>query len=266
MHSQQQLICRQLSTAIAVLALPTLLLVASGCSREPVDAAATARTEQAPPPVSIPAKNLTPVPTREDDADIPAIDTNRQPENLAADTESPTDELLDPEPLDGFPEGTVEDALVAEMEANGGHLDRALRAISVSIRESSRGEIVLVNLKGPNITNAALKLIKDHETILVLDIWDAPVTDVGLAHLRDMSQLRALGLRNTRVTNNGLKHLSKLTSLKELNLTLTRVTDAGMRHLTSLKSLHKLGLDDTTVTGNGINELQGALPLCRIAW
>lgn len=158
------------------------------------------------------------------------------------------------------------DVLVEAIEESGGDLPAALQQVAVRVRRGRFGDVVLVNLTGPRITDAALERIKTLDSLLVLDVWNAPITDDGVAHLAGMTQLRALGLRQTEVTDEGLQHLAGLTSLEELNLTGTAVTDAGMRHLAALKNLRALGLDDTGVLPNGVNELQVALPLCRIAW
>ncbi len=258
---------QRVASTAAGLALALMLFGSAGCSRDDANASAIRTRGPHPPAASIRPKEVVNKPAVVDavkEFEPPVED--RTTDNFAADPVIDDGTPIDPLPLDG---GVVEpghDALLAALEDNGGDLERSLRKISVRIEHSSRGDVILLNLKGPHITDASLEKIKTLDNLLVLDIWDAPITDAGLAQLSEMTQLRALGLRNTQVTNDGLKHLSNLTSLKELNLTLTGVTDAGMQHLTGLKSLHALGLDDTIVTGTGINELQVALPLCRIAW
>ncbi|MBT4867660.1 MAG: hypothetical protein HON53_21370 [Planctomycetaceae bacterium] len=255
------------AATLTSLFLAVVLFASAGCSRDDADVSANRPQGNQPPAASIrPAKG---------DNDLPVEDVPSQfeppiedratadiSENPLVDDGSP----ITPQTLDVNPLEPGHDALLAALEENGGDLEEALRAISVRIEHSSRGDIILLNLKGSYITDASLAKIRTLDSLLVLDIWDAPITDAGVSQLAEMTQLRALGIRDTQVTDNGLKHLSKLASLKELNLTLTDVTDAGMKHLTGLKSLHFLGLHDTAVTGTGINELQVALPLCKIAW
>jgi len=256
------------ATCLAV----AMLLVTAGCSRESANASANGANTDNPRAASVRSAevaNQTPSPQGIELVEPPGKTKPRDnvvhvdAETSPADADVPA---VNPLPLDEEPVEPGHDALLVALEVHGGDLPKALEAISVRIERSTRCDISLLNLKGPYITDASLEKIKTLDTLLVLDIWDAPITDSGLAHLADMTQMRALGLRETKVTDKGLRHLSQLTSLKELNLTLTHVTDAGMRHLTGLKSLHALGLDDTAVTGAGINELQAALPLCRIAW
>jgi|GEM_PF-2220428 hypothetical protein len=255
------------AATLTSLALAALLFASAGCSRDDADASASRPQGYQPPAASIrPAKGGND-PTVEDVAsqfEPPAEDraTANLSENPLIDDGSP----IAPQTLDVNAVEPGYDALLAALEDNGGDLARSLKAVSVRIEYTDRGDVVLLNLKGRYITDASLAKIKTIKSLLVLDIWDAPITNAGLAQLAEMTQLRALGIRDTQVTDDGLKHLSKLASLQELNLTLTDVTDAGMKHLTGLKSLHALGLDDTAVTGTGINELQVALPLCRIAW
>lgn len=265
-----------METSAACIAL-ALLLAISGCSRDSATAS-TSRTAApaTPPTASIRSAevNLARKPPRADGIELFVPDKQDEPVEEVIEETSVTDvddapaepATIDPEPLDQESAEPAEDALLAALEQYEGNLDAALKAISVRIEHSTRGDIILLNLKGPGITDAAFEKIKTLDNLLVLDVWDAPITDNGLKHLAGMTQMRALGLRGTRITDNGLKNLAKLKSLKELNLTLTRVSDRGMRHLTGLKSLHALGLDDTSVTGAGINELQTSLPLCRIAW
>ena len=254
------------AATLTSLACAAVLFASAGCSRDDADVSASRTKGNQPPAASIrPAKGGNE--TQVDDAsqfEAPVKDraTADISENPLIDDGSP----VTPQTLDVTSVEPGYDALLAALEENGGDLERSLKAVSVRIEYGMGGDIVLLNLKGPYITDASLTKIKTLNSLLVLDVWNAPITDAGLAQLSEMTQLRALGIRDTQVTDKGLKHLSNLASLKELNLTLTDVTDVGMKHLTGLKSLHALGLDDTAVTGTGINELQAALPLCRIAW
>jgi hypothetical protein len=247
--------------------MAAVLFASTGCSRDDANASANRTGGSQPPAASIrPAVGVNNPRTVDavNEFEPPVEDrgTTNVFDNPVIDNGSP----IASQPLDVNSVEPRHDALLAAMEANGGDLERSLKEISVRIEYTDYGDVVLLNLKGPYITDASLAKIKTLNSLRVLDIWDAPITNAGLAQLSEMTQLLALGIRDTQVTDDGLKHLSKLTSLKELNLTLTGVTDAGMKHLTGLKSLHALGLDDTAVTGTGINELQVALPLCKIGW
>jgi len=56
-----------------------------------------------------------------------------------------------------------------------------------------------------------------------------------------------------------------LTGLKKLWLQDTVVSDAGLKHLKTLVNLETLMLQQTGVTDEGVEELQQALPNCKIA-
>jgi hypothetical protein len=68
-----------------------------------------------------------------------------------------------------------------------------------------------------------------------------------------------------KVTDAGLMHLRELTQLQYLHLTRTEITDAGLVHLKGLTNLQTLGLEGTKVTEVGVNDLQKALPDCKIS-
>ena len=102
------------------------------------------------------------------------------------------------------------------------------------------------------------------------------VGDRGLADLRNARQLVWLDLSETPVTDAGMKHLQSLENLHYLNLGGTQITDDGVLALAGLSSLESLRLSggefgmhgvtnvDTKVTDKGVQELQKALPKCKI--
>jgi len=158
------------------------------------------------------------------------------------------------------------DTLVGALQENGGDLFAALEQVSLKVQRSFDGQVILVHLTGKGITDLALERLKDLDSLIVLDIWEAPITNDGLAHLEGMTQLKALGLRHTHITDEGLQYLQGMTELQELNLTGTTVTDAGLKYLLDLNNLTAIGLDETKITANGVNELQIVLPLCKVGW
>ncbi len=60
------------------------------------------------------------------------------------------------------------------------------------------------------------------------------------------------------------QHVTPLTRLNRLTLSSTGVTDTGLVHLKGLPRLNGLWLNDTQVTDEGVEQLQQALPNCRI--
>ena len=73
-----------------------------------------------------------------------------------------------------------------------------------------------------------------------------------------------IDLLGTQVTDAGLVHLKGLSSLNWLDLDGTQLTDAGLIDLKGLSSLERLDLHQTQVTEGGVQELQQALPNCKI--
>jgi hypothetical protein len=90
------------------------------------------------------------------------------------------------------------------------------------------------------------------------------ITDAGLVHLSGLSQLKILSLRRTDITDAGLKHLLPLENLEELNLSETEVTFDGVRQLHVLHNLQRLGLGGLELSDAQRDELQQALPGCKV--
>ena len=100
--------------------------------------------------------------------------------------------------------------------------------------------------------------------INVIYLSEPAITDAEIADLSGLKYLEVLSLDGTKVTDAGLVRLSGMTKLVILRLRSTRVGDAGLAHLTGLKNLKVLDLCETAVTDKGIDELQKALPGCKI--
>lgn len=64
-----------------------------------------------------------------------------------------------------------------------------------------------------------------------LALIDAPFGDRDVCHLKAMKELEILSLRLTDVTDQGLKHLSEMDSLGELDLTGCKVSDQAVQNL-----------------------------------
>lgn len=107
--------------------------------------------------------------------------------------------------------------------------------------------------------------------VLCVDVFPAPkFGDDEARHLKGLTELEHLYLFS-QISDSGLAHLEGLTKLKTLSLNGTQISDSGLAHLeglTRLETLYLHGslftLDDMQVTGEGIQELQQALPNCRV--
>ena len=67
-----------------------------------------------------------------------------------------------------------------------------------------------------------------------------------------------------RITDAGLESLAELPALQTLDLTSTPITDAGLKHLHRVPTLKSLNLTDCKLSDAAIDDLQDALPWCRI--
>ncbi len=67
-----------------------------------------------------------------------------------------------------------------------------------------------------------------------------------------------------RLTDAGLESLADLPALETLHLNATPITDAGLKHLAQIKTLKSLNLTDCQLSEAAIDDLQDALPWCRI--
>jgi hypothetical protein len=77
--------------------------------------------------------------------------------------------------------------------------------------------------------------------------------------------LKSVDLARSKVDDVGLESLKGgLTNIQSLNLMTTETTDAGLKHLMGLSNLRSLDLTNTKVTDAGVEELQKALPNCKI--
>jgi len=92
------------------------------------------------------------------------------------------------------------------------------------------------------------------------------VTDAELKQLlKGLENLEDLDLYRTNITDAGLEHVKGLKNLRYLNLHWQKkVTDAGLEHLKGLERLRHLDLRGTKVTDGGVENLQRALPNCKI--
>jgi hypothetical protein len=80
----------------------------------------------------------------------------------------------------------------------------------------------------------------------------------------DHSLANWVELDSSRVTDTDLAIVASLSGLEYLTLSSTEVTDAGLPHLYQLVHLQVVDLRRTRVTDAGVQDLQRALPECRI--
>ena len=93
------------------------------------------------------------------------------------------------------------------------------------------------------------------------------IDDAGLKEVvRKLPNMTYLSFWRVRtISDTGLKELVKLKKITRINLDGTQVTDAGLPELAKITQLKEIDLKNTKgVTKAGIDELQQALPNCKI--
>jgi len=165
---------------------------------------------------------------------------------------------------------------VAAIERLGGYVfyderpPRRLGLTRVILGDDTVGNVNGVDfnpLKTENrkITDADLRHLRSFPLLDHLVLKNCrQITDGGLAELSGLPNLRYLYLNDTPVTDAGLVHLAGLGNLEELSLTHTQVTGPGLIHLSGLTKLDYLYLYSTHIPPDGVDEIQRALPKCRI--
>jgi internalin A len=115
------------------------------------------------------------------------------------------------------------------------------------------------------VTDSGLNYVKGMNELQFLNLRGTKVTDAGVERLIGLSKLQTLALCETSVTDASASRLAALKNLQQLSLKKTLVTDAGLEGVKSLTQLKELSVEGSQVTNAGVNELQKALPNCRIA-
>ena len=143
----------------------------------------------------------------------------------------------------------------------------ALAAKGIEVRPIAQGvpwKEVNLRLKGSEVTDDVVNLLKDIPSLIEVRLGNTKVTDAGLASLSTLPHLQVLGLELTGVTDAGLAHVAKLKNLVYLNLYGTSVSDKGIGQLSGLAHLRNVYLWQTAVTQGGVEGLVAALPGCQV--
>jgi len=93
------------------------------------------------------------------------------------------------------------------------------------------------------------------------------ITDAGLAHLTRMKTVRWLSLMVCpNITDTGLSNLTAMVTLKALDLRgCSNISDAGLAQLARMTNLQQVLLGGCpNISSNGVEDLQKALPSCRV--
>jgi Leucine-rich repeat (LRR) protein len=123
-------------------------------------------------------------------------------------------------------------------------------------------DLVMLNLKGIEMTDDQLQHIAPLTNLRELDLSETGILGTGLKHLAGLKSLKKLWLDNTHVGDNELAHLLDLPPLQGLGLRGTPTTDAGMIHVGKLVSLATLSLS----AGVGDEGLARLKKLTELRW
>ena len=113
-------------------------------------------------------------------------------------------------------------------------------------------------------SDASQEHLKDLPKLKTISLWETQVTDASLKNLIGLSNLGNVVFPPEQITDAGLVHLKGLTNLHRLDLSKSQITDAGLQHLKGWTNLEDLHIDRTQVTAAAAEELQRALPNCKI--
>jgi hypothetical protein len=145
--------------------------------------------------------------------------------------------------------------------------DRAVAFVTRMKGKVKRGDgnlVTEVDLSFKPVTDPELKELAGLKRLAVLNLAYTQVTDAGIAELLPLKSLTTLSLRGTKVTGAGFRALVPLKRLTSMDLRATHVSDPGLREIGAVKSLTSLDLIAIMGTVEGVNNLQRALPKCRI--
>lgn len=159
---------------------------------------------------------------------------------------------LRPKDDPGFPISAAEKAAVEKLTKAG--------VLALRLAQSTNHLRVDFALRGKEVKDEELALLKDAPNLVELNLGGTNITDSSLVHIKPLVNLTRLQLHNTKVTDAGLEHLKGLSKLTSLNLYGSQVTDKGLDQLTGLKSLKNVYLYLTKATPEGAKKLKAAIP------
>lgn len=107
------------------------------------------------------------------------------------------------------------------------------------------------------ITDADLAGLKDHPTLVSLDVTDNKITDSGFRNLGRLASLDYMYLRETQITGEGIDCPAHFPNLQTLSVEDTPILDESLKGIARLPNLICLNLEDTRVSSKGCFALQG---------
>lgn len=115
-----------------------------------------------------------------------------------------------------------------------------------------------LNLNSTRVTDAGMKELARHKYLSILDLGGTAVGDAGLKELTGLKYLAHLNLGgNKAVTDAGVKSIASIRSITSLKLGGTKITEAALKDLVAMPNLNVLYLDGAKLTDRGVKELAG---------
>jgi tetratricopeptide (TPR) repeat protein len=126
------------------------------------------------------------------------------------------------------------------------------------------GEAETLDASESAVTDFDLALIGSLSALKQLNLRGTSVTDAALSHLAKLEQLEFLGLSRTAVSDAGMESVARCRNLRFLTLGDTQVGDASATVLSRVTGLEGLNVEGSMFTRAGIEQLEEALPACKI--
>jgi Leucine-rich repeat (LRR) protein len=126
----------------------------------------------------------------------------------------------------------------------------------------ANGPVMLVDLRGKNLTNADLAVLELLPQLQQLYLASTGITDAGLAHVKGLADLVLLDVSaNTGVTDAGLENVVGLVKLQQIMFSNTGVSDQGLMHLKGLPELVQVYAGTKNLTDAGLVHLKSLTKL-----
>jgi len=152
----------------------------------------------------------------------------------------------------GLPIGDAEKAAVAKLQGSG--------VLALRLAQNTNLLRVDFSLRGKEIKDEELALLKDIPNLVELNLGGTNLTDANAAHLKPLANLTRLQLHNTKITDAALPNVQGMTKLASLNLYGTAISDQALASLGGLKSLKRIYVWQTKMTPDGAKKLAIAVP------
>jgi hypothetical protein len=120
-----------------------------------------------------------------------------------------------------------------------------------------------LNLKGEQVRDADLELLKDVPQIQHVVISAEKLTPAGLAHLQGLPNLEAVWLEGEAATDAWLPALKPL-RLRMLRLIETAITSAGWKHLQEMETVKELKVRGQALDDEAVQHLAGMTQLTEL--